>query len=62
MRNIIEQPITKQEIEDCLIKLADDLLIPAYDLPATGDLRPTLLYLAARIVKESNYEMENLKV
>jgi hypothetical protein len=56
MRDTAAHPITKEEIENCLIQLADEILNPLKGELPIGDMRPTLLYTAARIVKASAWQ------
>jgi hypothetical protein len=62
MRNIATHPITKEEIENCLIQLADEILNPPEGDMLIGDMRPALLYTAARIVKESTWQQGTVNV
>ena len=52
MRSLQTYPITLDEIERCLLTLADSIFAEG----RRGDMRPTLLREAARIVKASRSE------
>lgn len=52
MRNLRQYPITKQEILECLSTLAQDMLKEK----RVGDMRPSLLQEASKIVEEAKYE------
>ena len=52
MRNVVEYPITLDEIATTLRRMSDDLTnVPADDMPI-GDMRPWLLAKAASLVSE----------
>jgi hypothetical protein len=52
VRNLIEHPITGNEIESCLLELSDEILNGP--VLRVGDMRPILLQAAALIVCRSN--------
>ncbi len=61
-RNLIKYPIIRSEIVTCLEMLADEL----GQQEGVGDMRPTLLKIAAKIIakrmdNKSVYHLRNLK-
>ena len=52
MRNLVEHPITTKEIEECCIKLSLNLAAEKH----TGDMRPLLLQVAAKIINRVDLE------
>lgn len=59
MRNLLQYPVTKQEIIDCLTELSNTVGKTDQGI-ACGDMRPTLLQEAIKIienVKEYSYEL-----
>jgi hypothetical protein len=49
MRNLLDYPITKEEIVQCLLHLSNELSKDEL----VGDMRPILLETAARLINES---------
>jgi hypothetical protein len=56
MRNLLEYPITKEEIVECLAELARTF----DNLELCGDMRPLLLKRAIKIIKSAK-EIKNEK-
>lgn len=54
MRNIVEFPVTKQEIYECLERIQHDLM----EEGRIGDMRPYLVDLALGIILKSDWKQE----
>lgn len=56
MRNLITYPVTKAEIEQCLLSLADELSREE----RIGDMRPLFLRCASVLIYDSKADVENI--
>lgn len=56
MRNLLEYPVTREEIIELLLQLSQQFS----EEFSCGDMRPLLLQIAAKAVKEADDESLNL--
>lgn len=61
MRNIMEYPITKEEIVERLEELAEEKHKINEEQHACGDITSLLLLFAAEIIKNSNWVMPEIR-
>ena len=62
MRNLVEFPVTKEEVVSCLLDMANDLVNVDPENVLIGDMRPLILRIAAVALSALDEDSLNLKL